>query len=58
MKEISDSAKTILEDKGIENGHIMVQLLVGVEDDNSYTEGTSILDMLDGEITYNAAEEG
>ena len=57
MVECCGSFAAILEEKGVENGHVMMQLLVGVDNEDSYTEGTSVLDVLDGEVTYDAAAE-
>lgn len=57
MKEYNTEFAKILEDNGITDGHVMIQILVNVEDDDSFRDGTSVLDVEDGEVTYNAYAE-
>lgn len=57
MKAYSTEFAKILENNGITDGHVMIQILVNVEDDDSFRDGTSVLDVEDGEITYNEYAE-
>lgn len=57
LKDYNGTFAKILEDKGIENGHVYLQILVGVDDDDSYMDGTSVLDVQDGEVVYDASTE-
>ena len=57
MKEYNTEFAKILADNGITDGHVMIQILVNVEDDDSFRDGTSVLDVEDGEVTNNADAE-
>ena len=57
MQEYSETFSRIMADAGVENGHLELEILTGVEDEDSYKDGSCVLEVADGEIVYNAYAE-
>jgi hypothetical protein len=57
MEEYSSTFSRILEENGVSGGHSVIQILVDVKDDDSYSEGNRVLEVIDGKVTFNAYEE-
>ena len=56
MEEYSGTFSRILEEN-VSGGHSVIQILVDVKDDDSYSEGNRVLEVIDGKVTFNAYEE-
>ena len=57
MEEYSGTFSRILEENGVCGGHSVIQILVDVKDDDSYSEGNRVLEVIDGKVTFNAYEK-
>lgn len=57
MDEYNETFRAMMEDAGVTDGHIELEILVGVEDEDSYKNGSCVLEVRDGEIVYNAYAE-
>ena len=57
MEEYSGTFSRILEENGVSGGHSVIQILVDVKDDDSYSEGNRVLEVIDGKVTFKAYEE-